>query len=186
MAVASPQASVAGPAFKSALKKPLGINVVEAAEQRIAWTFDKFDRIYLSFSAGKDSTVMLHMVMAEAIKRNRKIGILLVDLEGQYKFTIDHAFKCFDMYKDNIEPYWCCLPISLRNAVSVYQPQWRAWDPEAREAWIRDIPDGAISDHEYFPFFHAGMEFEEFVPLFGEWYAKGERVHYAIVEAVAV
>jgi len=30
----------------------------------------------------------------------------------------------------------------------------------------------AITDHEYFPFFEPGMEFEEFVPLFGEWYAQ--------------
>lgn len=175
MAIAAPQESVARLAFKSALKRPMGINVVEAAEQRIAWTFDHFERIYLSFSAGKDSTVMLHMVMAEAIKRGRKIGILLVDLEGQYKLTIDHALKCFEMYRDHIEPYWCCLPISLRNAVSVYQPQWRAWDPESKDAWIREVPEGAISDPGYFPWFHPGMEFEEFVPLFGEWYAKGER-----------
>lgn len=163
-----------GPVFRSPLKKPLGINVEQAARERIAWTFYHFKRIYLSFSAGKDSTVMLHMVMAEAIKRKRKIGLLLVDLEGQYKLTIDHALACFAMYREHIEPYWCCLPISLRNAVSVYQPQWRAWDPEMREAWIRPIPEGAISNPQFFPWFSAGMEFEEFVPLFGEWYAEGE------------
>jgi predicted phosphoadenosine phosphosulfate sulfurtransferase len=34
-------------------------------------------------------------------------------------------------------------------------------------------PD-AIGDPAYFPFFTPGMEFEEFVPEFGEWYAQGE------------
>lgn len=155
-------------------KRPIGINVLEASQQRIAWTFDNFERIYLSFSAGKDSTVMLHLVMAEAIKRNRKIGILLVDLEGQYKLTMEHAQRCFDLYKDHIEPYWCALPIALRNAVSVYEPKWLAWDPEKRDAWIRNPPEMAITRPEAFDWFHNGMEFEEFVPLFGEWYAQGQ------------
>lgn len=156
------------------LKRPIGINVCEAAKQRIAWTFDNFERIYLSFSAGKDSTVMLHMVMEEAIKRKRKIGVLLVDLEGQYKLTMEHAKTCFDMYAEHIEPYWCSLPIALRNAVSVYEPKWLAWDPAKREGWIRTPPEMAITRPDYFDWFHSGMEFEEFVPLFGEWYAQGK------------
>ena len=83
----------------------LGINVLEAARERISWTFDNFPKIYLSFSGGKDSTVMLHLVMAEAIKRDKKNGVLFVDLEGQYKLTIDHIQECYDLYADNIEPY---------------------------------------------------------------------------------
>jgi predicted phosphoadenosine phosphosulfate sulfurtransferase len=158
-----------------ALKNPIGINVLEAARQRIAWTFDEFPRVYLSFSAGKDSTVMLHLVADEARKRGRKIGLLLVDLEGQYKLTMDHAKACIDMYADIIDLHWVCLPIHLRNAVSVYEPFWKCWDPEAREGWIRDLPEWAISDPEHYPFFHDGMEFEEFVPLFGEWYSQNER-----------
>lgn len=156
-------------------KRNLGLNVFEAAKQRIAWTFDNFEKVYLSFSAGKDSTVMLHMVLDEAKLRKRKIGLLLIDLEGQYKITIDHALKCFEMYKENIEPYWVCLPIHLRNAVSVFETHWICWDPKRKEDWIRDFPKGAISDDKYFPFFHEGMEFEEFVPEFGKWYAKGEK-----------
>lgn len=156
------------------LKEPIGIDVLTAAKQRITWTFDKFDRVYLSFSAGKDSTVMLHLVAEEARKRKRKFGLLLVDLEGQYKLTIDHALKCVGMYEDCIELFWVCLPIHLRNAVSVYEPFWMCWDPDAKEVWIRQPPDQAITDETFLPFFRKGMEFEEFVPEFGEWYAKGQ------------
>lgn len=150
-------------------------NVFDASIERIEWTFDNFERIYLSFSAGKDSTVMLHLVMDEAKKRNRKIGLLLIDLEGQYKLTIEHALSCFEMYKDFIEPYWCCLPIHLRNGVSVYEPFWKCWDSCAQKSWIRDMPKKCISDINYFPFFCDGMEFEEFVPLFGSWYSQGQK-----------
>lgn len=152
-------------------KKPLGIDVLTAARQRISYVFDNFPRIYVSFSGGKDSSVMLHLVMDEAIKRGRKIGVLFVDLEGQYKLTIDFIQAMFDLYADYIEPYWVCLPISLRNAVSQYQPKWICWEPGAN--WVRQPPKMAITDIKYFPFFRAGMEFEEFVPLFGKWYGNG-------------
>jgi predicted phosphoadenosine phosphosulfate sulfurtransferase len=155
-------------------KNRLGVNVFEASKERIDWTFDNFERIYLSFSAGKDSTVMLHLVAQEAIKRNRKIGLLLVDLEGQYRLTIEHAEKMIEQYKDVLEVHWVCLPLSLRNAVSVYEPQWICWDEDKKIDWIREPYKNAITDLDYFPFFKKGMEFEDFVPLFGEWYSNGK------------
>lgn len=155
-------------------KVPLGVDVLTAAKDRISWTFDKFERISLSFSAGKDSTVMLHLVMDEAIRRDRKVALLLIDLEGQYQITIQHALNCIEMYREHLEVYWVCLPIHLRNAVSVYEPHWLCWDPDKRDAWIRDPPEIAITDEAFFPFFHRGMEFEEFVPEFGAWYAQGQ------------
>lgn len=155
-------------------KRGLGINVLEAAQQRIAYVFDNFQRIYVSFSGGKDSTVMLHLVMDEAIKRNHKVGVLFVDLEGQYKITIDHIQEMYDLYADNIEPFWCALPIHLRNAVSQYQHHWIAWQPEAKDAWIRTPPEMAITDQGYFPFYRYNTEFEEFVPEFGKWYSQDQ------------
>jgi 3'-phosphoadenosine 5'-phosphosulfate sulfotransferase (PAPS reductase)/FAD synthetase len=155
-------------------KIKLDLNVYEAARQRIEWTFDNFDKIYLSFSGGKDSTVMLHMVMDEAIKRNKEIGLLIVDLEGQYKLTINHMLECVKMYRNYIDLYWVCLPIHLRNAVSVFEPFWLCWDENKKNDWIREQPKFSVSDINYFPFFRAGMEFEEFVPEFGEWYSNGK------------
>ena len=155
-------------------KRRIGISVFEAARQRIAWTFDNFERVYLSFSAGKDSTVMLHMVADEARKRGVTFGVLMVDLEGQYRLTIEHAELMVEEYADCIDMYWCCLPISLRNAVSVYEPKWICWDKARKDDWIRQPPALGITDESKFDFFHHGMEFEEFVPLFGEWYAQGQ------------
>ena len=155
-------------------KKRLGIDVLTAARQRIAWIFDTFARVYVSFSGGKDSSAMLHLVMDEAIRRGRKVGVLFVDLEAQYKLTIDHLEEMFRLYADHIEPYWVSLPIVLRNAVSVYEPRWYCWDPGRREDWVRTPPEMAITDENFFPFFRRGMEFEEFVPAFGHWYAQGK------------
>jgi len=152
----------------------LGINVLDAAIERIEYTFDNFEKVYCSFSAGKDSTIMLHLTADVAKRKGRKFGVMLVDLEGQYDITIKHALQCVEMYKDLIDLHWICLPLHLRNAVSVYQPFWKCWDPEVKDAWIRNPPKCAITDPKHYPFFTDGMEFEEFVPEFGEWYSEGK------------
>ena len=149
-------------------------NVLEAAQERIAWTFANFPKVYVSFSGGKESTTMLHLVADEARKMGRKFGILFVDLEGQYRLTIDHIQKCADMYSDCSTMFWVCLPIHLRNAVSAYETHWICWDKEKEAALIRTPPESAILDESLFPFFRKGMEFEEFVPEFGEWYSQGD------------
>lgn len=155
-------------------KRYLTIDVLTAAKERIKFTFDNFEQIYVSFSAGKDSTVMLHLVMEEAIKRRRRVGVLLIDLEAQYKLTINHALACFSLYKDWIDLFHVCLPMHLRNAVSVFEPHWICWDPERKADWVRELPDNSISSESYFPFFAKGMEFEEFVVEFGKWYSQGK------------
>jgi predicted phosphoadenosine phosphosulfate sulfurtransferase len=149
-------------------------SVLTAARERIAFIFDSFPKIYVSFSAGKDSSVMLHLAMKEARRRNRKVAVLLIDLEAQYSATIEHAERMYAEYAEWIEPYWIALPLALRNAVSMFQPQWRCWDPEQRSKWVRTPPGFAITDGSIFPFFRAGMEFEEFVEHFGDWYGQGE------------
>lgn len=151
-----------------ASKHGIGINVLDAAQQRIAWVFDTFPRIYVSFSGGKDSTIMLHLVMSEAKKRNKKVGVLFVDLEGQYKLTIEHIKSCYDLYADYADPHWVCLPIILRNAVSQFAPRWCCWEPEMENLWIRKKPD--MASKTAYPFFRERMEFEEFVPAFGRWF----------------
>lgn len=150
----------------------LGQNVLTAARERISYVFDRFPRVYLSFSGGKDSGVMLHLAAEEARRRNRSLGVLFVDLEAQYDLTIQYVHTMMDKYADCIDPYWVCLPLSLRNAVSNFEPQWQCWEPGAE--WVRQPPASAITDHSFFPFFSRGMEFEEFVPKFGAWYSAGE------------
>ena len=153
-------------------KNYLDIDVLTAARQRVAWAFDTFTKIYVSFSGGKDSSVMLHLVMDEALKRDRKVGVLIVDLEAQYKITMDHVQSMLNLYKDNIEPYWICLSIALRNAVSQFEPKWTCWGDGVD--WVRKPPKIAITDRNKFPFYYYDMEFEEFVPKFGKWYGDGQ------------
>lgn len=152
----------------------LGKDVLTAAQERIEWTFDNFPKIYCSFSAGKDSTVMAHLVCKEARKRGRKIGLFFLDWEAQFTATIQCAEAIFKEYADCTEPYWCAVPVKTWNACSMHQPEWTAWDESKRNLWVREKNDLSIKDAETFPFWYEGIMFEEFVPTFGQWYAKGE------------
>lgn len=160
------------------LKEPINKSVLTAAKERISYTFDHFDKILLSFSGGKDSSVMFHLVMEEAILRNRKIGVMLVDFEAQYQATAQHAEEMFDLYRDYIELHWVCLPIKLRNAVSSYQPSWTCWDEEFKDGWVRPMPKhwGVVNAENPYPFFVRRLEFEEFIVMFADWYAQGEKL----------
>lgn len=155
--------------------RQLGMDVFEAAKQRIEWTFDNFSKICVSFSGGKDSTVMIHLVMEEAIKRNRKVALLFIDWEIQYKMTIDHVKHIFELYKDHIEPYWVALPLLTDNACSQFEPEWICWDKDKKESWVRMPDEMSITDETFFPFWYYRITFEEFVPKFGEWFGDGQK-----------
>lgn len=155
-------------------KRGLGMDVYTAAKERIGWTFDNFNRIYLSFSGGKDSTVMLHMVMDEARRRNRKIGLFMIDWECQIGLTIEFTRKMYEEYSEWIEPYWVALPMKTWNSCSQIEPEWTAWDLQKKDLWVRQPDPMSIIDPSVFPFYYEAMPFEEFVPAFAQWFANGE------------
>lgn len=155
-------------------KKYLQHDVLAASRERIKETFDTVDRVYIAFSGGKDSSVMFHLVMDEAIARGVKVGVMFIDFEAQYAATIKHVKEMFAMYADHIDKHWICMPMLLRNAVTNYEPRWMCWDPDKEHMWLRQKPAGCKTEKDY-PFGGAGMEFEEFIVLFGKWYGQGKK-----------
>lgn len=149
------------------------LSVLEAAKRRIVEAFDTLERLYVSFSGGKDSTVMMHLVCQEARKRGRTVGILIIDLEAQYTATIGHIERMIEEYKDCIDLHWFCGTLLLRNAVSDYEPKWACWDEDKRDIWVREKP-GLAADLSQYDFYVPKMEFEELMVLFGRWYAQGK------------
>ncbi|KKL25860.1 hypothetical protein LCGC14_2401060, partial [marine sediment metagenome] len=118
--------------------------------------------------------VLAQLVIDRAKKLNKlPVPLLLIDLEAQYSDTIAHAEEI--MLLPEVEPYWICLPLALRNAVSCFEPKWQCWDPDAKGKWVRDMPKLCISDEKYFDWFFRNMEFEEFIIEFARWFSKGER-----------
>ncbi|MDR0516996.1 MAG: DUF3440 domain-containing protein [Fibromonadaceae bacterium] len=161
------------------VKKYLEANVYEAAVARIDFIFKNFEKIYVSFSGGKDSGVMLNLVIDYMKKHNitKKVGVMFVDLEGQYQITIDYIKNTLISHQDLFDVYWCCLPLNLRNSLSVFEPFWTPWDLKDKDKWVRDYPDFPCftEKNHPFPFFKKNMEFEVFVQKFGQWYAGNKK-----------
>ena len=156
------------------LKRYNDQDVLSAARDRIAYAFDNFERLYVSFSGGKDSSVMLHLALDEAKRRNRKIGVLIVDLEAQYQLTIEHLEEMVTANAEYIDLHWLAAPLLLRNAVTNYEPRWMCWDPEKKDVWVRKPHPLSVTDFSAYPWFQPGLEFEEIIILFGLWYAGGK------------
>jgi len=165
-------------------------NVYEATIERINILLDEFEEAYISFSGGKDSSVLLHLLIKETRKRKRTpIKVLFIDLEAQYKATINHVVEML-INKKEIEPYWICLPLNLRNAVSIYQPQWVCWNEDDKDIWVRKMPTyDCIINKNNMPeawrqWFYDGMEFEEFIIKFGMWIRDKENKKTACLVAI--
>lgn len=141
-------------------------NVLEAAIERLEIIFSNFENIYFSVSGGKDSSVMVQLANMVAKKMNKKFDVIYIDLEAQYKKTIEHVqeLKKLPQIRDF---YHIALPMALRNAVSVLQPKWICWEEESKSLWVRDLPKDSINIHNNpFPWFKVGEEFEEFIVQF--------------------
>lgn len=115
-------------------------NVLIATQKRISFLFDNYDNISLSFSGGKDSTALFHLVNEEAKKRNRKFILYFQDQEAEYKGTIDLIEWAMD--QPNVIPLWYQVPIFMTNAASHQQLFLWAWGEG--EKWVREKHPKAI------------------------------------------
>ncbi|MHA1911626.1 MAG: DUF3440 domain-containing protein [Candidatus Kariarchaeaceae archaeon] len=151
-------------------------DVYSSTLSRLDFLLDHFPKFILSFSGGKDSSILLQLLINRARLKDRlPVDVLYIDFEAQYKATINHVEELL-VDNPDVNPYWICLPVNLRNSVSVYQSQWQPWNPDKQDIWVREMPEfkGVISDSSFLPFFYYGIEFEDFVVDFAKWYSKGE------------
>ncbi len=76
-------------------KRYLESDVFEAFQERLSYLFNEFDYIYVSFSGGKDSGLLLNLVLDYKRKNNisSKIGVFHQDFEAQYSLTTEYVEK---------------------------------------------------------------------------------------------
>jgi len=111
--------------------------VLEAAKERISYIFDEFENIVVSISGGKDSTVLAHLALTEAHKRNRKIGIFFLDEEVVYESTIKQIEYIMNLYPENTIPLWLQVEFKLTNATSLIEGQLICWEAGKSKIWMR-------------------------------------------------
>ena len=146
------------------------MNVYERTQQRLKTVFDLFDNIYVSFSGGKDSGVLLNLCI-DYIRRHglrRRIGVFHMDYEIQYRDTIDYVDRTLAANADILDIYRVCVPFKVQTCTSMFQRYWRPWEESKRELWVREIPAGSLTQRD-FPFFTEEMWDYEFQNRFAEW-----------------
>lgn len=145
-------------------------NVYELAQERLRVIFNEFDNIYVSFSGGKDSGVLLNLCIDYIRKHNLKVRLKLfhMDYEVQYKMTIDYVDRVLEANKDILEVYRVCVPFRVATCTSMYQSFWRPWEDSKKNLWVRPLPKQAMTKDD-FPFYNTSMWDYEFQMRFASW-----------------
>ncbi len=150
-------------------------NVYEALQERLRLIFEEFDNVYVSFSGGKDSGLLLNLVMDYRRKYFpwKTIGVFHQDFEAQYTVTTEYVERTFEHYKDEAELYWVCLPMATRTALSSYEMFWYPWDDKKQDIWVRQMPDKDYVinlGHNPITTYRYRMPQEQLAKQFGRWY----------------
>lgn len=152
----------------------MALNVLQAAEKRLAVIFKDFENVLVAFSCGKDSGVLLSLAYRYAKEHDllHKLAFYYEDYEAGYKYTSEYAERVFRDLKVE-RKYWLCLPISAACSVSMYEPRWIPWDPDKKDIWVRPMPVGEYvinQDNCPYPFVKGTKGFDARIQ-FSEWFA---------------
>ena len=138
------------------LKFFLKENVWDAALNRIRFLFDEFPNVVVSFSGGKDSTVLLELALIVAREKDRlPLKVLWLDQEAEWMEVVN--FTRSVMERDEVEPIWLQIPVKLANALSDRDPFLNCWEPG--EKWMRKKEENSIHENTF------GVD--RFLPMFG-------------------
>ena len=124
-------------------RKFLAASVLDKTLDRINLLYDRFDKVVVSFSGGKDSTVCLNLAMQVARERRRlPLDVYTFDEEVIHPETVEYLQRI--ACHPDIRFRWYCVPVRHRNACSRRQPYWHPWDPADRHLWVRALTDGMV------------------------------------------
>jgi len=146
------------------------MNVYEATQQRMQRIFNDFDNVYVSFSGGKDSGVLLNLCI-DYIRQNnlnRKIGVFHLDYEAQYECTTSYVTETLLQNTDILEVYRICVPFKVSTCTSMHQDFWRPWQSDLKDIWVSEMPENCYTEND-FPFFNEKMWDYDFQNKFGLW-----------------
>lgn len=121
-------------------KQYLEIDVLTAAKQRIEHILDTHDTPVVLFSGGKDSLVVLHLVL-EAVKARgaTALDVVFRDEELLPDSVIDFVKSYYD--RPDIRMIWFGVPMLSQKFILGHSQTFVQWDPD-RE-WVRPKPEWA-------------------------------------------
>lgn len=151
-------------------------NVYDLAMERIKFIFDNFDNVYVAFSGGKDSGLMLNLCIKYLQDNdiNRKITMVHLDYEAQYQATTDYVDSMEKHFSKHLNIYHVCVPFKVTTCTSMFQNYWRPWEDEKKDIWVRQMPYNAMTKND-FEFYHENMWDYEFQEKLSVWIHKKQK-----------
>jgi predicted phosphoadenosine phosphosulfate sulfurtransferase len=133
----------------------------DLAVERMALCFERFDKVFVSFSGGKDSTACLNIALEAAkLVGTLPLDVVTYDEEAIPPETVEYMERV--AARPDVRFHWYCLPVKHRNACSRKHPFWYPWDGDNSKLWVRPLPQLAITELNGF---HKGMSTEHCPPL---------------------
>ena len=134
-------------------RQQASVDVVTAARARIRNVFSNGVPVYLSFSGGKDSLVLAHLVFDMIEKKEISPDLLTVqfiDEEAIYpciERTVMEWRKRFLMVGAKFE--WYCVEVRHFNCFNELEndESFICWDRTKEDVWVRRPPSFAIRNH---------------------------------------
>ena len=146
------------------------MTVVEAAQRRVLNVFSNGVKVYMAFSAGKDSLCMAHIVY-ELILQNplfaRQLVVIFVDEEAIYPSMEAMASRWRTRFmKVGAEFRWYCLPLKQVSCFNHLQnsESWITWEPGKEEIWVRPAPPFSIQRSPYLEY-PGQMNYQQFCKI---------------------
>lgn len=137
-----------------AVKQMYGtMNVVQAAYNRVQNAFSNGVKVYLSFSAGKDSLCMAYITysLIRAGKIDPKqLTVVFIDEEALYQSMEEMTLRWYKRFTSVGATFnWYCLPFKQVSILRQLQNEesWITWEPGKEDAWVRQPPPWAITYH---------------------------------------
>lgn len=136
-------------------KRYLDVDVVTAARNRIKKKFAEGNKMRLSFSGGKDSLVLSHIIL-ELIRAGEidksLLTVTFVDEEAMYDDVIEIVKKWRLMFmQEGVKFEWYCIPVKHYNCLNTMSMEetFVCWDPRKKDVWVRERPSFAITDDDF-------------------------------------
>lgn len=135
------------------IRRQASLDVVEIARRRILNIFNNGVPVYMSFSGGKDSLCLAHIVLSliQQGKINPKqLTVQFIDEEAIFpcmETTTIEWRKMFLLVGAKFE--WFCIEVKHYNCFNALtnDESFVCWDSTKKDVWVRQPPPFAIRNH---------------------------------------
>jgi predicted phosphoadenosine phosphosulfate sulfurtransferase len=123
-----------------------GASVLDAAKDRIRVLFDEFEQIVVSFSGGKDSTVILNLAIEVAREKGRlPVAVVFLDQEAEWNAVIEYMRRV--QARPEVDLLWLQMPFKLSNSSSTDVDFLDCWAEGAE--WMREKEPASVKENRY-------------------------------------